>query len=216
MGFKNNHSEFMVREGRCAPPVTFVPDWVILSGVSPQAICLFAVMCMYDERGAPFDLDVLAKTMKVRDARDLAPWITELIGVDAVSVSRESDDDVYTLYQTPPPGYEGRVSLRLPYEPPLPRPAGPDPGPVVYYLGRADGAIKIGHSAQLRKRVASLETEHGPLDLMCTEPGGWDLEQHRHREFASARISMTAEWFKPDDDLLRHIGALNGCVRVMA
>jgi hypothetical protein len=78
---------------------------------------------------------------------------------------------------------------------------------VVYYIRRLDGAIKVGHSADLETRIRDLSRGHGHLVLLATEPGGWDLEQQRHRDFAGSRIGLR-EWFRPHDVLLRHIEGL--------
>jgi hypothetical protein len=87
-------------------------------------------------------------------------------------------------------------------------------GSVVYYLRRADGAIKIGFSVKLRSRMSSLAELHGPLELLGTEPGGWHHEHHRHEQFARLRIHRNQEWFTPGPALLRHISGLAGCVPV--
>lgn len=79
---------------------------------------------------------------------------------------------------------------------------------VVYYLQREDGAVKIGFSAALEKRIATLEKVHGPLTLLATERGQWMAEQKRHREFHRFRISWEGEWFRPAPELMEHIAIL--------
>lgn len=76
---------------------------------------------------------------------------------------------------------------------------------VVYYMRRTDGDIKIGFSANLGVRARNLARQHGTLTLLATEPGGLDMEQHRHREFGVLRISPNREWFRPGRTLLLHI-----------
>lgn len=85
---------------------------------------------------------------------------------------------------------------------------------VVYYLRRWDGAVKIGFTAHLTSRIKTLAGEHGDLDLLAREPGGWHLEQSRHAEFADLRISPTLEWFRPGEPLMAHIDGLQSAVVV--
>lgn len=83
------------------------------------------------------------------------------------------------------------------------------PDSVVYYLRRANGDIKIGYSAQLPVRVATLTRTHGLLDLLGTEPGDWRLEYERHLQFRSSRADGPGqEWFRPAPELLLHIERL--------
>ncbi len=88
--------------------------------------------------------------------------------------------------------------------------AGRRVGSVVYYLRRGDGAIKIGFSAFLARRLDQLAEQHGELEMLATEPGGWREEQRRHDEFARLRIDPRREWFRPGAKLAAHIKALGG------
>lgn len=81
----------------------------------------------------------------------------------------------------------------------------PKGGRTVYYLRREDGAIKIGFSADLNKRMATLAKEFGPLELLATEPGGYAAELKRHRQFHRFRVTIHQEWFRPAPELLEHI-----------
>ena len=69
---------------------------------------------------------------------------------------------------------------------------------VVYYM-RFGNLIKIGTTGQLYNRMRSLK----PDELMAAEPGSYDLEAKRHREFA--RYRAEGEFFYPAPGLLRHI-----------
>ncbi len=69
---------------------------------------------------------------------------------------------------------------------------------VVYYLRWAD-RIKIGTSHRPRQRLAAIRHE----ELLAFEPGGRDVEQRRHREFADLREG--GEWFTAAPSLLAHI-----------
>lgn len=74
-------------------------------------------------------------------------------------------------------------------------------GEVVYYM-RIGNRVKIGFSASLTLRLATIN----PEELMATEPGGWALEQHRHRQFRKLRTN--GEWFKLAEPLTTHIVGL--------
>lgn len=79
-----------------------------------------------------------------------------------------------------------------------------DGRPLVYYA-RIGNYIKIGYSTRLQDRLKSLRAD----ELLAIEPGGFDLEQQRHREFGADRIDERRENFRGGDDLLRHILALH-------
>lgn len=72
---------------------------------------------------------------------------------------------------------------------------------VVYYL-RFDRRVKIGTSRRPRQRLASIRHE----ELLAFEPGGREVEQARHRQFASIREG--GEWFTFDEALAAHIATL--------
>lgn len=72
---------------------------------------------------------------------------------------------------------------------------------VVYFAEAADGSIKIGTTNQIDRRSANLSTAvPGGCQIICTVPGGRDLEAHWHEAFSAARIS--GEWFMPVPELL--------------
>ena len=70
---------------------------------------------------------------------------------------------------------------------------------VVYYIRFRD-RIKIGTSGNPRGRISSLPHE----EVLAFERGNRRLEQHRHAQFASHRISGT-EWFHRHDALDQHL-----------
>lgn len=71
---------------------------------------------------------------------------------------------------------------------------------VVYY-GEAWGYIKIGTSSNIEARVSDLR-----MTLLATEPGSYDVERKRHRQFAEHR--KLGEYFHPAPALMAHIGAV--------
>lgn len=66
---------------------------------------------------------------------------------------------------------------------------------VVYYIRYGD-RIKIGTSANPRRRLASLPHD----EVLAFERGGRALEQRRHAQFAEHRIPRT-EWFEQSAEL---------------
>lgn len=78
-----------------------------------------------------------------------------------------------------------------------PAPERDDRENVVYYLRFGD-RIKIGTTKSLRVRLAHLPHD----ELLAVEPGGYDVESSRHRQFRAHRIS--GEWFHAHDELTMH------------
>lgn len=85
-----------------------------------------------------------------------------------------------------------------------------DRGPIsgVYFIRRGDsGPVKIGFSANVRKRIRSLQTGSAePLKLLAVAEGGEQTERFLHEQFARHRLE--GEWFSPDASLLALIADL--------
>jgi hypothetical protein len=77
---------------------------------------------------------------------------------------------------------------------------------VVYYIRFRD-RVKIGTSANPRRRLASLPHD----EVLAFEQGGRMLEQKRHLQFAGYRIPRT-EWFELHDALAEHVLQLSAGV----
>lgn len=77
----------------------------------------------------------------------------------------------------------------------------------VYYLELA-GLVKIGYTADLKRRIA----QYPPMSrLLAVEHGGLETEGQRHRQFAHLRqYGQSSEWFAYGDDLRAHIESLKG------
>jgi hypothetical protein len=78
---------------------------------------------------------------------------------------------------------------------------------MIYFLRRADGAIKIGTTEKYFNRRSGLVKQHGDLELLGVMEGSRKEEQEIHNQFASARLSEKLEWFEPRQDLLDYIAA---------
>lgn len=92
-------------------------------------------------------------------------------------------------------------AVPIPMPPPRVQPAAREP--VVYYLRFGD-RVKIGTTIDLTRRMQSIPYD----ELLATEPGSYDVEKQRHRQFHAARIYANREWFTLTDDLLAHIQGL--------
>lgn len=152
----------------------------------------------------------------------LLALVASLDGADRIGqddLAARSPDDAATvtaaLHELETLGYliatrEGSQGLADPWpRPPVAAPArtGPSFLNCVYYLRSSiTGDIKIGYSGAVRTRVRKIAYQHGPVELLATEPGGWYEEHQRHGEFAHLRTS--GEWFRPAADLLAHIASL--------
>lgn len=75
-------------------------------------------------------------------------------------------------------------------------------GPVVYYIQFRD-AIKIGTAIDPKHRLSSLPWE----SVLAMEPGGYEVEASRHRQFMELRLS--GEWFYDKPSLRDHIAQIN-------
>lgn len=75
--------------------------------------------------------------------------------------------------------------------------------PLVYYLSFAD-RIKIGFSTDLRGRSTAIP--HDEV-LGYEEPGSYQLESRRHKQFSHLRVDMLKqrEWFYRAPELIEHI-----------
>lgn len=132
----------------------------------------------------------------------VAKYMAELTRIGAVVVIRGGmpRKSSYLVRRQPPAGYDGPLKITD---------WTASFGEVVYYVRRASGDIKIGTTAgPALHRVAQLRRVHGDVDILATEPGGVDVEEHRHRQFAAERLD--GEWFRPGAHLLAHIATLAG------
>lgn len=75
-----------------------------------------------------------------------------------------------------------------------------DPDCVVYYARRRQ-LYKIGTTNNVKRRMAQLDVD----ELLAVEPGSYDLEQMRLRQFDHLRIAPGHEWLYPSEDLMSHI-----------
>jgi hypothetical protein len=84
------------------------------------------------------------------------------------------------------------------------RPDAPKCG-VVYYAELRPGIVKIGTTLNLATRMSTL---HVPTaSVVAAEPGTYDVEKARHRQFAHLRIGQRED-FRVDDGLRAHVEAL--------
>lgn len=77
------------------------------------------------------------------------------------------------------------------------------PGQAVVYYARLNGHIKIGTTKHLAQRMSTLKA-----DLLAYEPGTYDIEAERHREYDIARSHL--EFFHPAPELIQWIRLLRG------
>lgn len=78
-------------------------------------------------------------------------------------------------------------------------------GSVVYYIRRmSDGMIKIGTTAEFRKRMATHRGEHGEIQILLTHSGTIKEEREAHKKFDVYRAGR-GEWFHPARPLLNWI-----------
>lgn len=78
---------------------------------------------------------------------------------------------------------------------------------LVYYVDLYGSAIKIGTSTNVLKRLSQLRRESH--HLLAVEPGGYAVENKRHRQFSRERHESGREDFSRSPRLLDHIARLN-------
>ncbi len=78
-----------------------------------------------------------------------------------------------------------------------------DGSQIIYYLRRADGAVKIGTSTEFGRRAGDLTGEYGKLELLLTHCGDYPREKETHRQFAD--LALGREWFRAEEPLLSWI-----------
>lgn len=76
---------------------------------------------------------------------------------------------------------------------------------MIYFLQRADGAIKIGTSGHYSSRIYQLRALHGHLDLLGWMDGGREQEALLHKQFKAYRIAPILEWFRDCAELRQYI-----------
>lgn len=98
------------------------------------------------------------------------------------------------------------------------------PDDVVYAVRRlSDGAIKIGTTGALKKRIKGLQREYGEVKLLATTPGYMRREREIHKELEQYRICheymmrghrkikyskpKPTEFFRPEPGLMAWIEA---------
>lgn len=77
--------------------------------------------------------------------------------------------------------------------------------PLVYYV-RVGDHVKIGTTIDLRGRLRAMYLDESAV--LATEPGHYQLENQRHREFADERVHANRELFNPSPRLMAHIERL--------
>ncbi|MHB9849092.1 GIY-YIG nuclease family protein [Streptomyces krungchingensis] len=142
-------------------------------------------------------MDRLAKSLVERQRVLRGP------GGDGVKVMRDALVELeaasYLLRRKAGGGVAGHLRIEIFHSPAQAADAVPpvetDSDAVVYVIGqRGSGVVKIGTTANLKQRVASLQTGYPlALEVLGTHQGGWSLEQYLHERFAAKR--MQGEWF---------------------
>ena len=84
------------------------------------------------------------------------------------------------------------------------RPDAPKCG-VVYYAELRPGIVKIGTTLNLVARMNGLHIP--PASVIAAEPGTYDVEKTRHRQFADQRIGQRED-FRVDEVLRAHVEAV--------
>lgn len=77
-----------------------------------------------------------------------------------------------------------------------------------YFIGAAEGPIKIGHSVNVRDRMKAMQAGCPVmLSVLATAPGGEERETAYHTQFQDSRLH--GEWFERTPELLAEIERLS-------
>jgi hypothetical protein len=100
-------------------PHTQAPDWVALSGVSPEAHSLHTKLAMHMNRDRGDALvwpgaDTLAAMMGVSRGDKVTKWLAELVEIDAIEIRRVGMPrrNLYVVNTVPAAGYAGPTTLK--------------------------------------------------------------------------------------------------------
>jgi hypothetical protein len=104
--------------GRGATEGTWCPDWIILSGCTPQALKLYQLMRLRlnrkrrDQKVWPSGA-TLAVMMGMKRSDGVSPYVKELEKLGAITVKGERMPrrNVYIVHTDPEPGYDGPMVL---------------------------------------------------------------------------------------------------------
>jgi hypothetical protein len=109
-----------VRFGKRAPKFAPVPEWILLSGVSRDAIALYAVLLSHVnhslENGVAFPgMDTLAEILGFKQRRSVTNYLRELVKIGAVEVHRKEHSmrrwNEYVVNELPPDCHTGPRDL---------------------------------------------------------------------------------------------------------
>lgn len=77
----------------------------------------------------------------------------------------------------------------------------------IYFLRRKDGLIKIGYTANLKRRLEHLTKSHGALEIVRLINGDKHREKRLHGDFRA--FNQFGEWFRDCAELRAAITALS-------
>jgi hypothetical protein len=113
-----------IRHGRRAIVSTDMPDWIILSGASPVAVHIYAILNAHvnqrrgDGKSWPTQ-DTIAAMVGYSRGDKIKPFITELVTLGAIEVdysNRMPRRCCYTVHEVPADGYAGPMTVAAWYQ----------------------------------------------------------------------------------------------------
>lgn len=113
-----------ITAGRRAEFFVRTPEWIVVSGLSPQAQCLYTALLAHvnhsREDGLAWPgMDALAQLLGYGRRQSLRRYIAELVELGALEVEREQHSmrrrNLYYVHETPPAGYAGCLTMKAFY-----------------------------------------------------------------------------------------------------
>lgn len=109
-----------IQAGREGDPFVQTPEWILVSGISPQAQALYTALRAHvnhsrKDRLVWPGMELLAELLGFKTRRSITKYVAELKALGAVDVERQRGTthrkNIYTVHKTPPEGYTGMRSL---------------------------------------------------------------------------------------------------------
>lgn len=115
-----------IRPGRRAQTFVMTPEWIVLAGLSPQALALYTLLLAHVNRTRDDTLvwpvmETLAELLGFKKRQSVNPYLAELAALGAIDIERVRNfkghrRNIYTVHELAPDGYTGELSLKAFYK----------------------------------------------------------------------------------------------------
>jgi len=191
-----------------------IPQWLVLSGISPQAVmlyCLYQVSIAASRRAIrsatdiPESRDDIAAALHLDDVAQVDAAHRELIAIGAVEEIKETDEtgcvttviginELSPIQRAEDDARDRQLAEQRAAALQEPSVSQDPPGYVYLIREAVSRLVKIGYSANVTKRHKVLQNSNpNQLDLLWHTPGDLELEGMLMERFKKRRVR--GEWF---------------------